>query len=81
MRDGAKAVELAEHANALAGGESCNELDTLAAAYARVGRFDDAIVAAEQALVIATRAKQHDLASQIAARLDLFRTGKSYPSR
>ncbi len=80
MRDGAKAVELAEHANALAGGESCNELDTLAASYARAGRFDDAIVAAEYALAIATRAEQHQLASQIAARLDLFKRGNPYPS-
>ena len=80
MRDGAKAVELAEHANALAGGESCNELDTLAAAYARARRFDEAIVAAEKALAIATRAGQDELASQIAARLDLFKRGNPYPS-
>jgi hypothetical protein len=81
LHDGAKAVELAEHANALAGGESCNELDTLAAAYARAGRFEDAIVAAEQALAIATQAGQDELATQITVRLELFRMGKSYPPR
>ncbi len=78
VRNGAEAVRLAEYANALKGGESFNELDTLAAAYAEVGRWPDAVAAAERALAIARQAGMPELGDPIAARLDLFRQGIAY---
>ena len=78
LRDGRQAVALAEYVNDLRGGESCTELDTLAAAYAAVGRFEDAVEAAERALAIARQTDQDSLAGEIAERLDLFRQGKPY---
>jgi len=81
LGDGPLAVSLAGYANDLKGGESCSELDTLAAAYAAVGRFDDAVQTAERALAIARATAQNDLAGEIAQRLDLFRQGKPYRLR
>ncbi len=78
MRNGREAVELAEFANAQMGGESCNEFDTLAAAYAEAGRFEDAVVTAERALFVARERNQPDLAGPISVRLELFRQGQPY---
>ena len=78
LGDGPLAVSLARYVNDLKGGESCSELDTLAAAYAAVGRFDDAVQTAERALAIARQTAQDELAGEIAQRLDLFRQGKPY---
>ena len=78
LGDGPLAVSLAKYVNDLKGGESSSELDTLAAAYASVGRFDDAVQTAERALAIARQTAQDDLAGEIAQRLDLFRQGKPY---
>ena len=73
LRDGPRALALAEYVNAQRGSESCTELDTLATAYAEVGRFDDAVAAAEEALAIARRTNQQELVSEISQRLELFR--------
>ncbi len=78
VRNGPEAVQLAEFANAQMGGESSNELDTLAAAYAEAGRFDDAVVTAERALAVARESNRPDLAGSISARLELFRQGQPY---
>ena len=78
LGDGPRAVALAEYVNDLKAGESSGELDTLAAAYAAVGRFDDAVQTAERALMIARQTAQDELAGEIAQRLDLFRQGKPY---
>ena len=43
VRDGAEAVELAQRAVKLSGGQEPAILDTLAAAYAEAGRFADAV--------------------------------------
>ncbi|HMJ05793.1 MAG TPA: hypothetical protein VK474_06010 [Chthoniobacterales bacterium] len=53
MRDGARAVELAEKANALVGGSDPVYLRTLGVALAEVGRFDEAMKMAERALSLA----------------------------
>jgi tetratricopeptide (TPR) repeat protein len=78
LRDGVEAVRLAEYVNSLKGAESCNELDTLAAAYAEVGRFEDAVSTAERALAIARATSQDGLAESISKRLELFRNGQPY---
>ncbi len=57
-RNGVEAVRLAEHANALTNYEDVNNLDTLAAAYAAAGRFDDAVRTARQALCRAEPASE-----------------------
>ena len=78
LRNGREAVTLAKRAVELTGGQGHNELDTLAAAYARAGRFDDAVATAERALEIARRGEQDELASQIAARLELYGNRQAY---
>jgi tetratricopeptide (TPR) repeat protein len=53
IRDGAKAVELAQLAVSLSGGRELLFFRTLAAAYAETGRFSDAIAVIQQAVAIA----------------------------
>ena len=50
LRNGPKAVELAQRAVQLSAGMSPQILDTLAAAYAEAGQFPEAIKTARQAL-------------------------------
>jgi spermidine synthase len=64
LRNGAEAVRLAERANALTGYADVNQLDTLAAAYAAAGRFDDAVRTARQALSRAGPASAQAMALQ-----------------
>ena len=54
VRNGAGAVELAQRANQLSGGQDAMILRTLAAAYAEAGRFAEAITTAQRALELAT---------------------------
>ena len=58
LRDGAKAVELAERARDLSHGKSAVVLDTLAAAYAENGQFASAVRTAEEALPLLAEAKK-----------------------
>jgi tetratricopeptide (TPR) repeat protein len=53
-------------------------LDTLAIAQAANDRFAEAITTAEKALALCRQRKQDDQAKKIAARLDLYKQGKSY---
>jgi len=53
MRNGARAVQLAEDVARRAGHPNAIVLRTLAAAYAETGRFSDAIAAAQKAIEIA----------------------------
>ena len=77
IRDGAKAVELAERANQT---ESRNPIMgvTLAAAYAETGRFDDAIKTAERALQLASDSGNVALAEGIRAHIALYRSGQPF---
>src|SRR5256885_12424682 len=52
LRNGARAVQLAEDIARRAGHANAIVLRTLAAAYAEVGRFNDAILTAQQAIEI-----------------------------
>jgi Tfp pilus assembly protein PilF/4-amino-4-deoxy-L-arabinose transferase-like glycosyltransferase len=60
-RDGAQAVQLAERACALTQYQKTVCIDTLVAAYAEAGRFDDAIATAQKARILATEADETDL--------------------
>ncbi len=53
IREAARAVELAEAANSLAGGGNAVVLRTLAAAYAAEGRFGNAVATTERATDLA----------------------------
>lgn len=73
-RDGKQAVRLAELACELTDQENPNYLDTLAAAYAEAGRFDEAVRTLGRAIALAD-AKQ---AEQFQERLALYEARKPY---
>ena len=72
LRNGQKAVALAEAAQALAGIESPQLLDTLAAAYAEAGQYDEAVETAKRALALNATRNNHRLAEAIQSRLNLY---------
>jgi len=84
-RDGEEALALAQRACQLTGYAHPGPLNSLAAAYAELGRFDQAVKAAERALDLANRAGDQQLAAEISPTLDSYRSGAPYriaaPSR
>jgi hypothetical protein len=75
LRNGDQAVELAQRANQLTGGENLTILRTLAAAYAEVGRFNDARQSAQKAIALAQAAGPPGLAGQLNRELKLYEAG------
>lgn len=78
LRNGNAAAGLALEACRLTKMGNGMYLDTLAAAYAELGRFDDAQLAAAQALELARAANQPRAAQEIADRLELYRAHKPF---
>ncbi len=78
LRDGARAVRLAERACQLKNYKAPASLDTLAAAYAEAGQFDKAVETAEKAIQLARTAKNEKLAEDIQNRLDLYIAKRPY---
>ena len=76
--DPVRAVTLAERACKLTNNRVAAYLDTLAAAYAAAGRFNDAIAAAQKAIGLARSAGQTQMVSEIETRLELYRAGRAY---
>jgi Flp pilus assembly protein TadD len=76
--DPGHAVILARRACELTGNREFAYLDTLAAAYAAAGRFNDAITTAQQAIGLARSAGQTQVVSEIESRLELYRAGRAY---
>jgi tetratricopeptide (TPR) repeat protein len=76
--DANKAIEFARRACELTGYKITRMLDTLAAAYAAGGRFDEAVRTAEQAVNIAKNSGQKDIADEIQKRVELYKAGKRY---
>ena len=76
--DPARAVTLAERACELTDNRVAGYLDTLAAAYAAAGRFNEAIATAQQAIELANSAGQAQAVSEIETRLELYRAGRAY---
>ncbi|MFQ5600574.1 MAG: tetratricopeptide repeat protein [Candidatus Krumholzibacteriia bacterium] len=74
----AEAVQLAERACSMTGYREPPYLDTLAAAYARAGRFDEAAATARRAIALATAADQAALARAIQSRLQLYQDSRPY---
>jgi tetratricopeptide (TPR) repeat protein len=75
LRNPAHALELAKRACEVQSPDAAL-LDTLAAAYASNGQFDNAIATAEKALAMANDANQTQLASVIQLHLARFRAGQ-----
>jgi tetratricopeptide (TPR) repeat protein len=78
VRDGKKAVELAEKASRLPGGESPIVLRTLAAAYAESGDFVKAIAAAQRAMELATAQGNNSLVETLQHEIELYQTQTAY---
>jgi tetratricopeptide (TPR) repeat protein len=76
LRDGRRALEHATKACELAGWSSGAFLDTLAAAYAEAGRYDDAARREEEALAMPDFANTFGAGAK--ERLALYRSGKPY---
>jgi tetratricopeptide (TPR) repeat protein len=81
VQDANKAVGLAERACELMGYREFALLDTLAAAYAAAGRFDEAVRTAQQAIDIAKTSGQNELADEIQKRMELYKVGQPYRQR
>ncbi len=77
-QDRAWAVQLASRALQSVGHPQASYLDTLAAACAATGRFQEALADAQKAIDLARAAGQAALADQIEARARLYRDGKAY---
>jgi len=78
LRDASEALRLARVACQGAGGSSASALDTLAAALAEAGQFDEAIETARRAMELAEHAGENKLREIIARRLRLYEAGKPY---
>jgi arylsulfatase A-like enzyme/Flp pilus assembly protein TadD len=78
LRDAAGALRLAEEANRLSGGRHPVVLDTLSAALAAAGHYQEAVAVAEQAQQAAVDAGSRDLAEEITDRLGLYRRGAPF---
>jgi len=78
LRNGAEALALAEQANRLYGGQRPDVLDTLAAAYAETGWFEEAQATARKALQLATQQDNRVLANGLRERIALYEARRPY---
>lgn len=76
-RDGKEAVQWAQRAVALSGGEEPMFLATLAAAYAECGQFPDAAETAQDAIALAVRQDRTALADALRDKLGSYRVGST----
>ena len=75
LRNGARALELANQANALTQGTDPVILHTLAAALAETGRFNDARRTAQKAIELARAAGQQELLDELNGELKRYSAG------
>jgi tetratricopeptide (TPR) repeat protein len=76
--DPARALALAQRACELTNHRNAACVDTLAAAYASAGLFNDAVATAQSAIELARTAGQTELICEAEARLELYREGRAY---
>ncbi|HYJ06664.1 MAG TPA: tetratricopeptide repeat protein [Chthoniobacterales bacterium] len=81
VRNGIRAIAIAERADSLTMGKSPVIRATLAAAYAETGRFADAVKAAERAFELAAAEGNQSRASSIRAQIELYRTASAFRDR
>jgi tetratricopeptide (TPR) repeat protein len=75
LRNGAKAVVLAEGANQTSGGSNEFVLHTLAAAYAETGRYGEALTTSRRARELAAAQKNDDLSAKLEKEIKLYQAG------
>ena len=75
VRNGAKAVELAEQAVRLSGGSDPIFVGTLAAAHAEAGQFPEAVETAQQARQLAAAQNNTSLVDALQAQIGLYQAG------
>ncbi|MFZ3377937.1 MAG: tetratricopeptide repeat protein [Chthoniobacterales bacterium] len=78
LRNGNKALELARRADQLSSGANLTVRRTLAAAYAEVGQFAQAIEIAQGALRLAEAQGDSALAAQLQKEIAIYRAGSPY---
>ena len=78
VRNGSKAVELAQQTDRLSGGRNPTMIATLAAAYAEAGRFSEAITTAQRALQLASSQNNPTIVSALDAQLKLYQAGSPF---
>jgi tetratricopeptide (TPR) repeat protein len=76
IRDGTRAVELAEIALRISGGKIAMIYKVLAAAYAESGRFADAAETAQRGAELATSQGNPALAAELESNLALYQSGR-----
>jgi len=76
--DPARAVTLAQRVCELTNNRVAPYLDTLAAAYAAAGRFNDAIDTAQKGVALARSAGQSQVADEIQRHLEVYREGRAW---
>jgi len=76
MRDGAKAVEYARRAVAVAANREPDVIGTLAASYAEAGRFEEAVATAEDAIRLAHEMGADGIGQGLRKEIALYRNGK-----
>jgi tetratricopeptide (TPR) repeat protein len=74
VRNGGKAVAVAEKANELSKDQDPQILRTLAAAYAEAGRFPEAVLTAKQALALAVTQSNTGLTNELQTEIGLYQT-------
>lgn len=78
LRNGARAVELAEQARKINGPDEPRTLNVLAAAYAEAGRFSEANSTAQAALQLATTQVNAPLADLLQKEIAAYSAGRPY---
>jgi hypothetical protein len=78
VRNGPRAVELAQQTNRLSGGTNAMIVGTLAAAFAEAGRFPEAIAAARRAVQLATTESNAALVHDLQVHLRSYEAGQPY---
>jgi tetratricopeptide (TPR) repeat protein len=77
LRDGTRALAMAQRADKLAGGKNPVFLRTMAAAYAESGRFKEAIATAERARQLALAQQNSALAKNLSQDLSFYEEGRA----
>jgi tetratricopeptide (TPR) repeat protein len=81
VRDGPKAVQVAERADALTNNASPIVGATLAAAYAETARFPEAVRTAQRAIQLALNESNESRAASIRTQLSGYESGKAFRDR
>lgn len=81
LRNGNRALELAQQANYLSRGKDPLVLRSLAAAYAETGRFVNAVQTADEALKLAAESDNRPLLQALSKEIEFYKAGTPYRKR